>query len=183
MASDKGCCEHSRIATTSVYQTLTEMDFERGIWNAALNGEYNRVKKMLDDGVNPSLPDNQGFTALHYAARNGKLGICTLLLEKGADVNAKTHGGATPLHRAAFLGYTEIVIMLLEHGADPEIRDSDGKTSLHKAVEGSFFEIGRLLLEQSPQLIHIKDNKGNLPEFYVKPSHKELYNVLLGLGD
>ena len=36
-------------STSSTYaQSLSEIDFERGIWQAALDGDVNRVRKFLD---------------------------------------------------------------------------------------------------------------------------------------
>jgi len=49
---------------TSVCQTLEEVDFERGIWSAAVNGDTERVKKILSGGGNPDIPDSSSFTAL-----------------------------------------------------------------------------------------------------------------------
>ena len=60
----KDCCQHQP-AVTSVTQTREEMDFERGIWNAALLGNINKVEKMiLKDGIDPNMTDNYGYTAL-----------------------------------------------------------------------------------------------------------------------
>ena len=49
---------------TSVCQTLDEIDFERGIWSAAVNGDTERVKTILSAGGNPNAPDSSSFTAL-----------------------------------------------------------------------------------------------------------------------
>jgi len=49
---------------TSVCQTFEEMDFERGIWPAALNGDTERVRKILSGGENADVPDSSSFTAL-----------------------------------------------------------------------------------------------------------------------
>ena len=56
------CCEHH--AASSVCQTLDEMEFERGLWSAALNGEMDRVKKLIADGRDPNGLDSSGYTAL-----------------------------------------------------------------------------------------------------------------------
>lgn len=87
---------------TGPTQSLDELDFERGIWSAALNGDLNRVKQLLNRaGTNVDQKDNYDYTALHYAARNGHLEICKYLVENGANVNAVTRSGlSTPLHRA-----------------------------------------------------------------------------------
>ena len=45
-------------------QSLSEMDFERGIWSAAIDGELDRVRKYLDKGGDPDIIDSSGYTAL-----------------------------------------------------------------------------------------------------------------------
>ena len=52
-------------------QTLTELEWERGLWGAARDGEVERVAALLARGAPPSRPDSAGYTALHYAARAG----------------------------------------------------------------------------------------------------------------
>jgi len=66
MSSDQitetcNCCQQR---VTSVCQTLEEIDFERGIWSAALNGDTERVKKLLSRSEYPDVPDSSSFTAL-----------------------------------------------------------------------------------------------------------------------
>ena len=55
------CCMQP---VTSVCQTLEEIDFERGIWSAALNGDTKRMIKILSNGENPNITDSSSFTAL-----------------------------------------------------------------------------------------------------------------------
>ncbi|KAI8427849.1 hypothetical protein MSG28_002232, partial [Choristoneura fumiferana] len=96
---------HCTAANQSVCQTISEMDWERGIWNAAFNGEKDKIITLIDKAKNAkefvNMPDNSGYTALHYAARNGHIDICKTLIQVGANVNAQTSGLATPLHKAA----------------------------------------------------------------------------------
>uniref|UniRef100_A0A4W2FWM7 Ankyrin repeat domain-containing protein 23 n=1 Tax=Bos indicus x Bos taurus TaxID=30522 RepID=A0A4W2FWM7_BOBOX len=61
--ADGPCCSHPS-AAPGVQQTLDEMDFERGIWSAALNGDLGRVKYLIQKAVDPSQPDSAGYTAL-----------------------------------------------------------------------------------------------------------------------
>ncbi len=60
--SAKGCNCSSK--PSSLAQSLTEMDFERGIWQAALDGNMNRVRSLLDKGGDPDARDGSGYTAL-----------------------------------------------------------------------------------------------------------------------
>lgn len=145
-AHDGGCCDQP----SSVAQTLSEMDFERGIWSAALFNEIDRVTKLLDDGTDPNVADNAGYTALHYAARSNNKAICLALIGRGANVNAITRAGkATPLHRAASAGHEEIVTLLLENGADPLLQDSDGLNALDRAVREGYGQIKEILIRFS----------------------------------
>jgi hypothetical protein len=55
------CCQSVQL---SVSQSLAEMDFERGIWSAAINGDAERVQKLLSNGVNVNSLDTSHYTAL-----------------------------------------------------------------------------------------------------------------------
>ncbi|XP_023834648.1 ankyrin repeat domain-containing protein 39 isoform X2 [Salvelinus sp. IW2-2015] len=125
------CCSH-QLASPSAHQTLDEMDFERGIWSAAMDGDLERVKSLLKKGTDPNLRDSANYTALHYASRSGHKSVCKFLLESGACANPQTPGGATPLHRSAYCGQLDVVQLLLHHGADPQLCDGDGSSPLHK---------------------------------------------------
>ena len=45
-------------------QSLSEMDFERGVWSAAMDGELQKVRSFLDKGGDPNTTDSSGYTAL-----------------------------------------------------------------------------------------------------------------------
>ncbi|XP_040052051.1 ankyrin repeat domain-containing protein 39 isoform X2 [Gasterosteus aculeatus] len=140
MASDRhncSCCSHP-VSSPSVYQTLTEMDFERGIWSAAMNGDLDRVQFLVQKGTDPNLRDSTGYTAL-------------------------TSGGATPLHRSAYCGHLDVVRLLLHHRADPKICDDDGASPLHKAAEQGHEEVCELLLEHCPALCSQVNKRLQLP--------------------
>ncbi|XP_068776900.1 ankyrin repeat domain-containing protein 39 isoform X2 [Struthio camelus] len=157
-----GPCCPPRVAVPSVHQSLVEMDFERGIWSAARDGDEPRVLQLLERRGEPSEPDLAGYTALHYASRNGHLGVCRLLLQRGARCNARTPGGATALHRASYCGHLAVARLLLAHGADPAIADDDGRTSLHK---------------HSPALASARDAKGRRPCDVAEPGLQDLLDT------
>lgn len=154
-------CSISGIAT----QTLSEVEFEKGVWGAAQRGNAIRVKELISrrpDWAN--LPDNYGFSPLHYAATEGFYEICLILLEAGANPNIQTNSSwATALHRASFRGHLKVVQLLLEKGADPLIQDADGSTALHKAKNNKKEEVMRFLNENYPNLKDVANNKGEFP--------------------
>ncbi|CAG9784425.1 unnamed protein product [Diatraea saccharalis] len=166
----KTVCDHANCTTAmsnqSLSQTLSEMDWERGIWYAAFNGDKGRVEHLIEKSNNATrtvnAPDNSGYTALHYAAKSGHIDICGILLKYGACINAQTRSGkATPLHKAATAGKITTVKFLIESGATVDTQDVDGQTILHKAVENKRNELVSFLLNVYPQLSNIKDKKGN----------------------
>ena len=62
MAHDH-CCS-GKVSVPSVCQTLDELEFERGIWSAALNNEVDKMKDHIAKGVNPNLTDSSGYSPL-----------------------------------------------------------------------------------------------------------------------
>jgi ankyrin repeat protein len=95
---------------------------------AARHGFANRVRLLLDAGVDPDgrgtrHPILKGRTALGIAIHEGHVDVARLMLERGADVNARDR--ATALHQAALRGDPDLVELLLDHGADPNVHDAD----------------------------------------------------------
>ncbi|XP_047448359.1 ankyrin repeat domain-containing protein 39 isoform X2 [Mugil cephalus] len=131
------CCSHP-VSSSSVYQTLNEMDFDRGIWSAAMDGDLERVKSLVQKGTDPNLRDAAGYTAL-------------------------TPGSATPLHRSSYCGHLDVVRLLLHHRADPMLCDDDNSSPLHKAAERGHEEVCQLLAERCPALCSQVNKKLQLP--------------------
>ncbi|XP_030274220.1 ankyrin repeat domain-containing protein 39-like [Sparus aurata] len=173
MSSDGHSCACCSLpaASPSVHQTLTEMDFERGIWSAAVDGDLQRVTSLLQKGTDPNLRDSAGYTALHYASRGGHLAVCTFLLESGACASPQTPGGATPLHRSAYCGHLDVVRLLLQHRADPKLCDDDGSSPLHKAAERGHEDVCQLLLEKCPALCSQPNKRLQLPHQLAAQAH------------
>ena len=66
-------------------------------WDAATRGNTELIKKMLAEGMNVDIKDEEGMTALYRAAHNDQKETVSLLLDKGANVNIKDKFGNTPL--------------------------------------------------------------------------------------
>ena len=75
---------------------------------AALNGNTDTAKALLEAGADLEAKNNNGGTALMLAALNGNTDTAKALLEAGADLEAKNNNGGTALMSAAQQGHTEI---------------------------------------------------------------------------
>ena len=99
---------------------------------AALQGEWNRVRTIVDSGANINMVADDGETPLIAAARNGHGEVVRLLVELGALVNKKTttkidiDGGTTDMSAALVarrVHREDIVELLYELGASHVPRD------------------------------------------------------------
>ena len=97
------------------------------IHNAAENGNLNRVKSLLNQGVPVNSRNAHGWTPLHYAASySGNLSVVQELLRRGAHVNPRTRSGMTPLHFAVLAKHPHIIHALIRAGANPKYRNMYG---------------------------------------------------------
>jgi ankyrin repeat protein len=179
MSSNQDQCDHcgkncNHTAKFGCEQTLDEIEFEKSIFYACVQGDFEKVKSFISKRGNQFVneQDKNGYTCLHYAARNGHVKICQfLLISCRANSNLKTFScKSTPLHRAAYMGNHEIVQLLLNNHSSPYEKDCDGKTALHKCVEqlsiqtmnneksSKFLETIKILIKFDPNLVYAKDN-------------------------
>eukprot|EP00850_Spirogloea_muscicola_P015055 SM000112S23997 [mRNA] locus=s112:214713:217518:- [translate_table: standard] len=94
----------------------------------AREGDETGLARLLDQGMEVDLRDDEGCTALHWAADRGNLGALRLLLQRGANHRAKDIHGQTALHYAAICSHAEAAEVLLQEGADPGAADNEGET-------------------------------------------------------
>ena len=92
------------------------------LMRAALDGNTQSVKELLDEGADINQRDDNDRTALMFAVINAHYETMKLLLEHGADVNARSNVGGTPLMAAALAGDIRMVQALLDRGADIHAR-------------------------------------------------------------
>lgn len=83
---------------------------------AALYGDVELLRAMLEAGGNPNIASDQGATALMWAVEDRDK--MALLLDAGADVNATSGFGRTALSLAMLSGQgDDTTSLLLKHGA------------------------------------------------------------------
>ena len=100
------------------------------LFDAAMQGQTNVLRWLLDKGANVNSAMSNGTTALHLAVSHGQEAACRILLDKGANVNAAIRNGydderrlndkflLTPLSLAMNRKAKDIILLLIDRGAD-----------------------------------------------------------------
>ncbi|MEO6517751.1 MAG: ankyrin repeat domain-containing protein, partial [Pseudoxanthomonas sp.] len=129
---------------------------------AAMVGDADAVRRLLDLGFGVDSPDAQGCTALLRAAGGGHRATVDLLLGRGADPQHAANTGATPLSAAVSMRQADIVQDLLAAGAQIEYRLPGGVTVLMLASALGLPDITARLLTAGAN-VHASDAQGLSP--------------------
>ncbi|XP_020491318.2 BRCA1-associated RING domain protein 1 [Labrus bergylta] len=108
---------------------------------AAIKGDVEAVRELLDQGSDPNLKDNAGWTPLHEACNLGHLAVVEVLLSSGALLNTPGYENDSPLHDAVRNGHPAIVKLLLHHGASQNVLNLHGKRPADYAVSQEMRQI------------------------------------------
>ncbi|QDH71330.1 ankyrin repeat domain-containing protein [Marilutibacter alkalisoli] len=129
---------------------------------AAIIGDVDAVRRLLDLGHPVDAMDSQGCSALLRAAGGGHAALVELLLERGADPKRAANSGATPLSAAVSMRHSGIVDCLLAAGAALEQRLPGELTVLMVACALGLPDMaGRLLAAGADA--HAVDAQGRTP--------------------
>ncbi|RZA19210.1 MAG: hypothetical protein EOP93_09395, partial [Lysobacteraceae bacterium] len=129
---------------------------------AAIVGDTDAVRRLLDLGLPVDAVDSQGCSALLRAAGGGHRALVDLLLARGANPGLAANTGATPLSAAVSMRQTEIVDCLLDAGAGLEQRLPGEVTVLMLAAALGLPELVSRLLQAGADL-HATDAQGLTP--------------------
>jgi ankyrin repeat protein len=129
---------------------------------AAIVGDADAVRRLLDLGFPVDTVDNQGCTALLRAAGGGHRATVDLLLARGADPQRAANTGATPLSAAVSMRQVEIVDRLLGAGAGLEQRLPGDVTVLMLAAALGLPDLCARLLMAGAN-VHAGDAQGLTP--------------------
>lgn len=120
---------------------------------AALSGDIEVMRLLLEAGADPNIATTQGTTALMAASginwipgqtfshsEADYVEAVKLCLDRHAEVNAKNSLGLTAMHGAANRGWESIIQILADHGAKLDAKDNEGRTPMIFA-QGIFLAI------------------------------------------
>lgn len=123
---------------------------------AAANDRADRVKSMLERGVDPNVVNVNGDTALVAAAREGNVATVDVLLAARAPVDTRTRFGDTAMSLAALAGHLGIVKKLREAGAKLDVPKT--WTPLIYAATGGHDAVIRYLLAEGANIDAVSPN-------------------------
>jgi ankyrin repeat protein len=155
----KGANPNQRTETTPVHGLMqfdgswANFDGQTPFIRAALSGDIQVMRLLLQHGADPNIATAQGSTALMAASGINWIPAQTftrseadyveavkLCLERGADVNATNSLKLAAIHGAANRGWTPIIQILADAGATLDQPDVGGRTPMVFA-EGIFLAI------------------------------------------
>ena len=121
--------------------------------DAAMRGNQEAVRSLLDRKADVNAPQLDGTTALHWAVEADDLELADLLILRGANVSAANRDGATPLLLASVNGKAAMIERLLQAGADPNAALSRyGDTALMLAARTGNRDAIKVLLDHGAQV-------------------------------
>ena len=131
---------------------------------AARQGDFNKVKRLISEGVYINYGDDNGRTAFFHALAKYHYDIADYLLSKGANINARDNENQTLMHIICDNNYCkcELLEYLISHGANKDLKDIYGQTPLHLACFSGTFQMVECLVSQGAKK-QLKNNRGQTP--------------------
>lgn len=158
---------------------------ESPVADAAMRGDIEEIRSLIDTGADVDAPQGDGMTALHWAAEAGTLDMARVLLEAGANTDLSTRNGAyVPLHLAARAGHDAVVELLLAAGADASATTTSGSaTALHLAAAAGNARSVQALLQHGAEVDVRESEWGQTPLMFAAARGRlPVVEALLGQG-
>jgi ankyrin repeat protein/beta-lactamase regulating signal transducer with metallopeptidase domain len=169
------------LAMRATYNNLVDLLIDKGtdvsgIYLTAYQGDLQKMKSLVVNGVSQNTRDETGFTPLHAAAAGGHKDIVEYLISQGADVNAEAAPGWTALSYAAAGNRMEVVELLHSKG----IGAGKGASELLPVIASrGYADAAKILIELGADA-NI-DNGRPLCEA-TEAGHKQIVEILISKG-
>ena len=173
-----GCCLVVLLAAGEAAAATSE------VADAAMKGNRDAVRALLQRKADVTSPQIDGTTALHWAVRADDLDLADMLIRAGAKVSAATREGVTPLQLAAMNGNAAMLVKLIKAGADPNAALTQyGDTALMMASRTGKTDAVAALLETGAQ-VNAKETWGGTTALMwaVSERHPAVVKVLVDQG-
>lgn len=129
--------------------------------SAVVEGQIEVARLLLENGANPNVGNQQGWTSTHQAFRSRNAELVSMVIEHGALFGMKDVRGHSPLRIAVEADDASILSLL--DGKDIDVRleaaDDDGVTPLQVATERRNIEMVKWLVARGAS-VHHRDEAG-----------------------
>ena len=157
-------------------------DSKTPIHYAALGGNLQTVKLLIQNSCDPMSRDDNNVIPLFSASANGHIDVVKYFIEElGCDPNFPNVIRMIPLHAACVHEQLEVITYLLKNNlCDKLARDCFGSTPLHYAAQYGKLQSVKLLLETFACKVTEPNIKGNTPlHLAVRNDHFEIVVFLV----
>jgi ankyrin repeat protein len=154
-----------------------------GVADAAKEGDWSRVRQLIQQHADVNAPEPDGTTALHWAARNDDIEMARALILSGANARAADRYGLTPLTLAATRGSARMLELLIRAGADPNTSLPEGETALMTAARTGDPDAVRVLLAHGAEVNRKEKTLGETALMWAAAeNHPEAVGILAAAG-
>jgi len=169
----------------ATYRELLDVRDKEGntplIWAARSGNSSACAYLIVKAGANPTVTNNDGANALHWAARGERICLYPLIIFENL-LEARDKDGNTPLMWAACTGNASNCEFLLQAGANPRITNHYDQNVLHIAATTGNIEITQIFAGYK-ELLNARDKDGSTPlALAANGGHHEICSMLLKAG-
>jgi uncharacterized protein len=153
--------------------------------DAAMHGDREAVRSLLQKGADVNAARGDGMTALHWAADHGDAEMTEMLIVAGANPKAVTRIGLyTPLHIASRGGYAAVAEKLVKAGANVNAKTTNsGAAPLHLAAASGNAALVTLLIDQGADVNAKETESGQTPLIFAAEENRvDAIRILLKRG-
>lgn len=157
---------------------------------AAINGQENSVKKLMELKADFTLYNKEGRNALHLATQNGHPNVVRFLIASNSDIEEKTKDEwqMTPAYMASSYNSPQVLETLIALKADIHCPAKSGLHPIHGAASWGHAETIQLLVENKANVNQLTQQTGynptqKTPAYYAASKGKiKALQKLLDLG-
>lgn len=147
---------------------------------AAIAGNDDAVKFMLQHGADPDVIDEDGRTALMMASHYARSNTSFTLAQSKANLDLRDRNQTTALMFAARRGQIDAVRAMIARGAQLDLQEKSGMTALMYAARDGQPAVVRLLKDAGASTT-ASDSKGRTAtDLALAKGHAEIVKILSG---